>query len=198
MVVARVYLIILSNINMNVILVVILMLSVNIIRHFDVKKNIAYSTSIHLLVILMLSIMEQYSRVVLYIILHRIIKGQIFQSSGYVIHRVRGQDIRRFVINRYMMIRLLRIIILSAIIRMVIVRAKELVVLNRRSLIIMVVVILSFMYTMLYMNKLNRVNYVRELEGFYVVILIVSSIIVVMVRFNIWVRVMVLVCCVVA
>lgn len=196
-VVARVYLIMVSSVGMNLMVLMILMLSINIMGHFDVKKNIAYSTSIHLLVILMLSIGEQYSRVILYIILHRMVKRQIFQASGYNIHGVRRQDIRMFVINRYIIIRLVRMMMLSAMVGMVIIGAKELVVLSGLNIRILVVVIMSFIYTILYMNKLTGVSYMRESEGFYVLILILCSIIVVMVRFNFWVRVMVLVCCIV-
>merc|ERR1712141_599249 len=94
---------------------VVLLLSINMVRHFDVKKNIAYSTSIHLLVILVLSIREIYHAVVVYIILHRIVKRQIFQSSGYGIHGIRSQDIRRYVINSGTYIIIIRMVFLSAI-----------------------------------------------------------------------------------
>merc|ERR1712141_509417 len=94
---------------------VVLLLSANMVRHFDVKKNIAYSTSIHLLVILILSIGEMYHAVVVYIILHRIVKRQIFQSSGYGIHGIRSQDIRRYVINSGTYIMIIRMVFLSAI-----------------------------------------------------------------------------------
>lgn len=193
-VVARVYLIMLISVSINSMVLIILLLSVNLIGHFDMKKNIAYSTSIHLLVILILSIGEQYSRVVLYIILHGIIKRQIFQASRYNIHGVRRQDIRLFAMNRFMMIRLVGIMILSAIVGIVIVGAKELVVLNGLSIIIIIVVMVSFMYTVMYMNKLGGIGYVRELERFYVLILILRSIALVIVRFNSWVGLVVLVC----
>merc|ERR1712048_1440127 len=55
----------------------------------------------------LLSIIGLYSVVVVYIILHRIVKRQLFQSSGYEIHRVRSQDIRKFNINGSSMIMLL-------------------------------------------------------------------------------------------
>merc|ERR1711988_2013642 len=58
----------------------------NIVRQIDVKKNIAYSTSIHLVLMVLLSVSRFYSIVVMYIILHRIIKRQLFQSSRYKIH----------------------------------------------------------------------------------------------------------------
>merc|ERR1712141_764399 len=127
MVVARVYLMILITIQINTMVVVVLLLSMNMVRHFDVKKNIAYSTSIHLLVMLILSVREMYHAVVVYIILHRIVKGQIFQSSGYGIHGIRSQDIRKYVINSgtYMMI--IGIVFLSAVMGMVIIAATELV-----------------------------------------------------------------------
>merc|ERR1711893_53627 len=117
-VVARVYLIILIPNNVPIVMVVIL-LAINIVRQMDGKKNIAYSTSIHLLLIVLLSIVRVYSVVVIYIILHRMVKGQLFQSSGYEIHRVRSQDIRKFNMNRSSIVMLLAIFMLSALIRMV-------------------------------------------------------------------------------
>merc|ERR1712003_596008 len=94
-VVARVYLIILIPTSIPIVLVVVL-LAINIVGQMDVKKNIAYSTSIHLVLMVLLSIVEIYSVVVIYIILHRMVKRQLFQSSRYEIHGVRSQDIRKF------------------------------------------------------------------------------------------------------
>merc|ERR1712157_358844 len=95
---ARVYLIILIPNNVPIVIVVIL-LAINIVGQMDVKKNIAYSTSIHLVLMVLLSIVRIYSVVVIYIMLHRIVKRQLFQSSGYEIHGVRLQDIRKFSMN---------------------------------------------------------------------------------------------------
>merc|ERR1712061_721696 len=105
MVVARVYLMILIP-NSMIVIVVVLILRLNIVRHMDVKKNIAYSTSIHLAVIVLLSLIGIYSVVLVYILLHRIVKRQLFQSSRYEIHGVRSQDIRKFNLNgtTYMML----------------------------------------------------------------------------------------------
>merc|ERR1712003_592869 len=115
--------------NMAIVLVIVL-LAINIISQIDVKKNIAYSTSIHLVLIVLLSIVRIYSVVVVYIILHRIIKGQLFQSSGYEIHGVGSQDIRKFSINRSSIVILLAMFILSALIGIVIIGSKEIVVLR--------------------------------------------------------------------
>jgi len=152
-VVARVYLIMLITVQMNIIVLVVLVLSLNIIRHFDVKKNIAYSTSIHLLVILMLGIGEMYHAVVVYIILHRMVKRQVFQSSRYRIHRVRSQDIRRYVVNSGTYIIIMGIVLLSAMVRIVMAAAKELVVLGIIRFIMMILVIISYIYTVSYINK---------------------------------------------
>merc|ERR1719230_826349 len=111
------------------IVVVVLLLAVNIVRQMDVKKNIAYSTSIHLVLMVLLSIGRFYSVVILYIILHGIVKGQLFQSSRYEIHRVGSQDIRRFNMESFTMIMLMAMFILSALVGMVIVRSKEITVL---------------------------------------------------------------------
>merc|ERR1712066_1131768 len=175
MVVAGVYLIILISVKMEMILLIIIILSSNITGHFDVKKNIAYSTSIHLLVILLLSVREMYYAVVSYILLHRIVKRQIFQSSGYTIHRVGNQDIRKYVMNRISYMIILRMFLLSAMVRMVIVIAKELVVFNLMRLIIVILVFISYIYTIVYINKSEGSNYVGEFERFYVVVLIVLS-----------------------
>merc|ERR1712157_318547 len=107
---------------MGPIVIVVILLAINIVRQIDVKKNIAYSTSIHLVLIVLLSIVGMYSVVVVYIILHRMVKRQLFQSSGYEIHGVRSQDIRKFSINGSSIVMLLAIFILSALVRMVIVR----------------------------------------------------------------------------
>merc|ERR1711933_437357 len=119
------------------------------------KKNIAYSTSIHLVLIVLLSIVRVYSVVVVYIMLHGMVKGQLFQSSGYEIHRVRSQDIRKFNINRSSIVILLAIFILSALVRIVIMRSKEVVVLGIISLIVLVIVVVSILYTLMYRSKLS-------------------------------------------
>merc|ERR1712174_159261 len=162
----------------------VILLAVNIVRQLDVKKNIAYSTSIHLVLIVLLSIVEIYSIVVIYIILHRMVKGQLFQSSRYEIHGVRSQDIRKFNINGSSIVMLLAIFILSALIRMVIVRSKEVVVLRIISLIVLIIVVVSILYTLIYRSKLSIIRKVRESEGYYVLLLMILSIIVIDVNFS--------------
>lgn len=184
MVVARVYLIILISSNVPILLVVIL-LAINMIRQIDVKKNIAYSTSIHLVLMALLSIVRSYSIVVTYIMLHRIIKGQLFQSSRYEIHRVRSQDIRKFSINGSSMIILLVIFILSALVRMVMVRSKEAVVLGMMSVVMLVMIVVSMLYTMVYGSKLSVVSKIRESEGYYVLLVMMLSMMVLDVNFDV-------------
>merc|ERR1712176_927783 len=159
-VVARVYLMMLIPNNVPIVVVVIL-LAINIVRQMDVKKNIAYSTSIHLVLIVLLSIVEIYSVVVIYIILHGIVKRQLFQSSGYEIHGVGSQDIRKFNINGSSIVMLLAIFMLSALVRMVIVRSKEVVVLRMMSLIVLIMVVVSILYTLIYRSKLSIIGKVR-------------------------------------
>merc|ERR1712003_484642 len=171
-VVARVYLMILIPSNVPIVMVVIL-LAISIVRQMDVKKNIAYSTSIHLVLIVLLSIVEIYSVVVIYIMLHGIVKRQLFQSSGYEIHGVRSQDIRKFNINGSSIVILLAIFLLSALVRIVIVRSKEVVVLRMMSLIVLVMVVVSILYTLIYRSKLSIIRKVRESEGYYVLLLII-------------------------
>jgi len=190
MVVARVYLIILIPHNVPIVMIVIL-LAINIVGQMDVKKNIAYSTSIHLVLMVLLSIVRVYSIVVVYIILHRMVKGQLFQSSRYEIHRVRSQDIRKFNINRSSMVMLLAIFMLSALIRIVIMGSKEVVVLRIVSLIILLIVVVSILYTLMYRSKLSVSDKVGESEGYYVLLLIILSIIVVDVNFSFWVSLLI-------
>merc|ERR1712174_19712 len=161
------------------------------VRQMDVKKNIAYSTSIHLVLIVLLSVVEIYSVVVIYIILHRIVKRQLFQSSGYEIHEVRSQDIRKFNISGSSIVMLLAIFILSALIRIVIVGSKEVVVLRMMSLVVLVMVVVSILYTLIYGSKLSIIGKVRESEGYYVLLLIILSIIVIDVNFNLWISLLI-------
>jgi len=189
-VVARVYLIILIPSNVPIVVVVIL-LAVNIVGQMDVKKNIAYSTSIHLVLIALLSIVRVYSVVVVYIILHGIVKGQLFQSSGYEIHRVRSQDIRKFNINGSSMVILLAIFILSALVGIVMIGSKEIVVLGMMSLIVLIIVVVSILYTLMYGSKLSISRKIGENEGYYVLLLIILSMIVVDVNFSFWVSLLI-------
>lgn len=168
------------------IVIVVILLAINIVGQIDVKKNIAYSTSIHLVLIVLLSIMRIYSVVVVYIILHRIVKGQLFQSSGYEIHRVGSQDIRKFNMNRSSIVILLAILILSALVRIVIMGSKEIVVLRIINMIIIIVVVTSMLYTLTYGSKLSVVGKTREGEGYYVLLLMIMSIMVVDVSFDVW------------
>merc|ERR1712176_1725779 len=124
--------------------------------------------------------------VVIYIVLHGIVKRQLFQSSGYEIHGVRSQDIRKFNLNRSSIVMLLAILILSALVRIVIVGSKEVVVLGMMSLIVLVIVVVSILYTLMYGSKLSIIGKVRESEGYYVLLLMMLSMIVVDVNFSLW------------
>merc|ERR1712174_126282 len=176
---------------MGPIVIVVVLLAINIVGQIDVKKNIAYSTSIHLVLIVLLSIVGIYSVVVIYIVLHGIVKRQLFQSSRYEIHRVRSQDIRKFNINRSSIVMLLAMFILSALVRIVIIRSKEVVVLRIVSLIVLVMVVVSMLYTLIYRSKLSISNKVGESEGYYVLLLMILSIIVIDVNFNFWVSLLI-------
>merc|ERR1711978_108659 len=167
------------------VVVVALILSMNMVGHIDVKKNIAYSTSIHLLVIVLLSCSGFYSVVIVYIILHGIIKGQLFQSSGYEIHGVGSQDIRKFSIVGSTVIMFFSMIILSAIIGMVIMGSKEVVVLGMLSLMMLYLVVLSIIYTVVYLNKRSIISKVGEAEGSYVLLVMLMSMMVVDVNFGV-------------
>merc|ERR1712174_131008 len=161
------------------------------VRQMDVKKNIAYSTSIHLVLIVLLSMVRMYSVVVIYIMLHGIVKRQLFQSSGYEIHEVRSQDMRKFNINGSSIVILLAMFILSALVGIVIVGSKEVVVLRMMGLVVLVMVVVSILYTLVYRSKLSIIGKVRESEGYYVLLLIILSMIVVDVNFNLWISLLI-------
>merc|ERR1712157_350632 len=147
-------------------------------------KNIAYSTSIHLVLIVLLSIVRMYSIVVVYIMLHGMVKGQLFQSSRYEIHGVRSQDIRKFNINGSSIVILLAMFMLSALVRIVMMGSKEVVVLRIMSLIVLVIVVVSMLYTLMYGSKLSVSSKIGESEGYYVLLLMMLSMIVIDVNFS--------------
>jgi len=93
--------------------------------------------------------------------------------------------------NGSSMVILLAIFILSALIRIVMVGSKEVVVLRMMSLIVLVVVIVSILYTLIYRSKLSIIRKVGESEGYYVLLLIILSMIVVDVNFNLWISLLV-------
>merc|ERR1711963_30604 len=169
---------------MGPIVIVVILLAINMVGQIDVKKNIAYSTSIHLVLIVLLSIVRVYSVAVVYIVLHGMVKGQLFQSSGYEIHRMGSQDIRKFSINGSSIIILLAIFMLSALVRIVMIGSKEVVILRIMSLVVLVMVVVSILYTLIYRSKLSVSGKIGESEGYYVLLLIMLSMIVVDVNFN--------------
>merc|ERR1719379_606119 len=184
MVVARVYLIILIPVKIGLV-VVVLILRMNMVGHMDVKKNIAYSTSIHLVIMVMLSCGGFYSVVVIYIILHGMIKGQLFQSSGYEIHGVGSQDIRKFSIVRSSMMIVLAMLMLSAVVGIVMMGSKEVVVLRLSSILMVCIVVLSIIYTVVYLNKSAVTSKVGQAEGSYVLVVMLMSMMVVDVNFGV-------------
>merc|ERR1719461_234789 len=190
MVVARVYLMILLPLKLMIVLVV-LVLGLNMVRHIDVKKNIAYSTSIHLVVIALLSCGGFFSFVVVYVMLHGIMKGQLFQSSGYEIHGVGSQDVRKFSMGASSMLIVFAMFMLSALVGIVMVGSKEVVVLGVMTLMILLSVVLSIVYTVAYLNKSSIMVKIGEVEGGYALILILISMVLVDVNFNVWVSLVV-------
>merc|ERR1712217_548183 len=169
----------------------ILLLAANIVAQMDVKKNIAYSTSIHLVLMVLLSITGIYSAVVVYIMLHRMVKRQLFQSSRYEIHRVRSQDMRKFNMNGSSMLMLIAMFILSALVGIVIMGSKEIIVLGMISMIVLFMVVVSMMYTLVYASKLSVVGKFGESEGFYVIFIMLLSMILVEVNFRVWISLLV-------
>merc|ERR1712157_672585 len=138
-----------------------------------------------------LSMIGVYSVVVVYIILHRMVKGQLFQSSGYEIHGVRSQDMRKFNIGGSSMIIVFAMFILSALIGMVLMRSKEIVILGITSFVVLLIVIVSILYTMTYRSKLSVVSKIGESEGYFVLLLILLSMIVLDINFDTWMSILI-------
>merc|ERR1712187_923362 len=116
---------------------------------------------------------------------------QLFQSSGYEIHGVRSQDIRKFNMNGSTMLMLMAMFILSALVGIVMMGSKEVVVLSIISLVILVMVVVSILYTLMYRSKLSVVNKVRESERLYFLLWIIISMRVLDVNFRVWVSLLV-------
>merc|ERR1711893_11359 len=83
------------------------------------------------------------------------------------------------------------IFILSALVRIVIMRSKEVVVLRMISMIVLVMVVVSMLYTIVYGSKLSVVSKVREGEGYYVLLVIMLSIMVLDVNLGVWVSLLI-------
>merc|ERR1712157_175628 len=94
-------------------------------------------------------------------------------------------------INGSSMVILLAIFMLSALVGIVIVGSKEVVVLRIMSLIVLVMVVVSILYTMIYRSKLSIIRKVREGERYYVLLLIILSMIVVDVNFSLWISLLI-------
>merc|ERR1711893_156425 len=118
-------------------------------------------------------------------------KGQLFQSSRYEIHGVGSQDMRKFNMGASFMLIVFAMFILSALVRMVMVGSKEVVVLGVMTLIMLLLVVLSIVYTVAYLNKNSVVVKIGEVEGGYVLMLMLMSMILVDVNFSVWVSLVV-------
>lgn len=134
---------------------------------------------------LILGLVGMYGSVVIYILLHGMVKGQIFQISRYIIHGNGRQDIRENIRNNFIYLICVGIFILSAISGIVIMIAKELMVINIFGVMMVIVVYISYMYTLIYVNKSGNSYYVRELERFYVILLMFVSISIVNINFSV-------------
>merc|ERR1712174_11043 len=86
---------------------------------------------------------------------------------------------------------LLAIFLLSALVRIVIMGSKEVVVLGIMNLIVLVIVVVSILYTLVYRSKLSINGKIGESEGYYVLLLIILSIMVVDVNFSFWMSLLV-------
>merc|ERR1712087_760600 len=97
-----------------------------------------------------------------------------FQRSRYSIHGIGRQDIRIFTRQVITYIIMVRIIMLSALVRIVMMRSKEIVVLGGVIIIMILLVVSSMLYSVGYINKLIIRNNVGEIEGWYVMLLMLG------------------------
>jgi len=174
-------------------IIIVLILSYFLYNQIDVKKNIALSTSLHLTLILLIVIIEMISYVVVYIILHRMIKRQLFQISGYTLHSVGIQDLRKYsrIINVIIMVVI--IWLLTAIVGMRIVRIKELLMFSLESLIVIIIMLLSLYYTLMFINKVNIMVMKGEILSIYVIIVAIISIVMIQINITLWLFVLVII-----
>merc|ERR1712176_1515654 len=114
----------------------------------------------------------------------------LFQSSGYEIHGVRSQDMRKFNIGRSSMIIVFAIFILSALIGMVLMRSKEIVILGMTSFVVLLIVIVSILYTMTYRSKLSVMSKIGESGGYFVLLLILLSMVVLNINLDTWISIL--------
>lgn len=80
---------------------------------------------------------------------------------------------------------MIAIIILSALVGIVIVGGKEVVVLGGLGVLMMIIVVISFIYTLVYINKLSTIVKTGESERYYVMFLILISMSVIGVNFDV-------------
>merc|ERR1712176_965569 len=115
----------------------------------------------------------------------------LFQSSGYEIHGVRSQDMRKFNIGRSSMIIVFAMFILSALIGIVLMGSKEIVILGITSFVVLLIVIVSILYTMTYRSKLSVMSKIGESEGYFVLLLILLSMVVLDINFDTWISILI-------
>merc|ERR1712044_41547 len=98
---------------------------------------------------------------------------------------------RKFSMGASSMLIVFAIFMLSALVRIVMVGSKEVVVLGVTTLIMLLLVVLSIVYTVAYLNKNSIVVKIGEVEGGYVLVLMLMSMILVDVNFSVWVSLVV-------
>merc|ERR1711893_127756 len=98
---------------------------------------------------------------------------------------------RKFNMGASFMLIVFAIFILSALVRIVMVGSKEVVVLGVMTLMMLLLVVLSIVYTVAYLNKNSIVVKIGEVECGYVLALMLMSMILVDVNFSVWVSLVV-------
>jgi len=157
-------------------LIIVFILTLSILNHYDLKKNVAYSTSLHLTLILLMVRIQLYGGVVVYILLHRIVKRQIFQSSGFLIHITGNQDLRVMSPHMILLFIMLGILLLTAGCRMVMGGSKEQIVVDLGMVFILLIVVLTYVYTKSFLHKNGTELSFGEIGRIYVFLIVLSSI----------------------
>jgi len=191
-VVARVYLSIILNLKI-ILIIIVLLVSYFLYNQIDVKKNIAMSTSLHLTLILLLVIIDIISYVLVYILLHGIIKGQLFQLSGYTLHTVGMQDIRKYSGVMIVILIFLAIWLLTAMAGIGIVGIKELLIFSLESLLVIIIMLISLYYTVIFINKIGSIIMKGEMLSIYVIVVSIISIVIIEINIVLWLFVLVII-----
>jgi glucan phosphoethanolaminetransferase (alkaline phosphatase superfamily) len=170
MVVAGVTLrIIIIDISYIIPLVGLIMLSYFLMNWYDSKKIIAFSTAVHLCVILLCSALGLYALNLIHIITHAFVKASAFVSSGVEISKYGRQDLRLWGISIEIGVMRLSFLLLARVGRSIIYSSKEYIVIQ---LVAFLIVIIGWNYTKSFFRNLSYYGINRRLMNFSAILLL--------------------------